>query len=66
MNKENKNKSKEGDEMITSINSTFVVREDKTKDFLKKINTPMITKEFLAECKKVSDSIRKADSRKKK
>ena len=47
------------------IDAAFVVREDKTKDFLKKINTPMITKEFLAECKKVSDSIKKVDSRKK-
>lgn len=47
------------------IDAIFVVREDKTKEFLELMKKPMITKEFLAECKDVAKRIKNVDSRKR-
>lgn len=66
MSKETHKNNKEGeDNMITSIDSSFVVRSDKTEEFLKRVNTPMVNKEFVAECKRIASSVRRVDSRKK-
>lgn len=43
---------------LTTNCGAFVVREDKVKEFLEKISTPMITKDFLKKCQKADKEIR--------
>jgi len=45
--------------MNTPIDAVFVVREDKTKEFLELLKKPMIDAEFINECREVSKKFKK-------
>ncbi len=55
-------KEKQGDKMSALTERVFEVKPDKTSEFMKMLRKPMISKQFLEDCKKAADSIK--DSKK--
>jgi hypothetical protein len=53
-----KKQKKRGDIMRASTARVFEVKPEKTKEFLDIMKKPMITRQFLDECKKASHNIK--------
>jgi hypothetical protein len=65
MDNHNSNESNKGGDLMSAMaERVFIVKQDKTDEFLEAIKKPMIFKQFFEECKKTSRSI--TASKKKK